>query len=149
MKLPTEVRERFRRYGRVGGRARARRLEPAERRRIARRAVTTRWIRSRFGAPSLGELGLPGGDTVDAGLDDLAAGRTTAAGLLVSLAEPRLRREGVPVGVVEADPERRLYELLERTEGELAHARYGAMLRRMVSFADACSLARRRSDRRA
>ena len=142
MRLPTEVRERFRRYGRVGGRTRARRLDPAERRRIARRAVTIRWIRSRFGAATFVDLDLPGGETVDQGLAALAAGRTTVEGLLVSLAEPRLRREGVPVGVVEPDPERRLYELLERTEGELAHARYVAHLRRMVSFADACRLAR-------
>jgi hypothetical protein len=79
---------------------------------------------------------------VDQGLADLAAGLTTVESLLVSLAEPRLRREGVPIGPVEADPEKRLYELLERTEGDLAHARYVAHLRRVASFADACHLAR-------
>jgi len=83
---------------------------------------------------------------VDRGLADLAAGRTSAESLLVSLAEPRLRREGVPVGTVQLDPERRLYALLEETEGDLAHARYTALLRRMNSFADACRTARAHVD---
>lgn len=60
----------------------------------------------------------------------------------MSLAAPRLRREGVPVVEVLDDPERRLYELLSRTEGDLAHARYNACLKQLVSFADACRLAR-------
>lgn len=99
-------------------------------------------IRERFGAESFGKLGLPGGDVVDAGLADLAHDRVTPESLAISLAAPRLRREGVPVGNVLEDPERRLYELLERTEGDLAHARYNAWLRRLVSFADACRFAR-------
>ena len=48
--------------------------------------------------------------------------------LLVSLAAPRLHREGVPIGQVHSDPEDRLYDLLSRS-GDLAHARYGAYLR--------------------
>ena len=142
MKLPSEVREQFRRYGREGGRTRAARISTDAKKRIARQGATTRWIRSRFGASRFADLGLPGGDMVDAGLTDLAAGRTSVESLLVSLAEPRLRREGVPLGAVEADPERLLYELLTSTEGDLAHARYGALLRRMVSFADACHVVR-------
>ena len=146
MKLPSEIREQFRRYGRKGGRARAARISPEERTRIARLGAAARWIRFRFGASRFHDLGLPGGDTVDAGLTDLACGRTTVASLLISLAEPRLRREGVPLGAVEADPERRLYDLLTQTEGDLAHARYGAHLRRMVSFADACHVVRVRQN---
>jgi len=142
MKLPIEVREQFRKYGRKGGHARASRISSGDKKRIARQAATTRWIRARFGAPRFVDLGLPGGGTVDAGLADLAAGRSSVESLLVSLAEPRLRREGVPIGSVEANPEQRLLEMLERTEGDLAHARYGAYLRRMVSFADACRLTR-------
>jgi hypothetical protein len=88
------------------------------------------------------DLSLPGAEIVDRGLDDLAAERTTRESLLVSLAAPRLRREGIPIGAVERDPERRLYELLEQTEGDLAHGRYTAQLRRMASFADACCLFR-------
>ena len=142
MKLPTEVREQFRRYGRKGGLIRAQRMDADTRTRIARRGAITRWIRSRFGAPRFVDLALPGGDLIDTGLADLADGRSTVESLLVSLAEPRLRREGVPLGTVEADPERRLYALLTRSEGELAHAKYGAYLRRVVSFADACRLVR-------
>ena len=149
MDLPDEVRERFRVYGSVGGRRRAERLSGTERRAIARRAAASRWIRERFGASSFEELGLPGGEEVDAGLADLACERTTLASLAVSLAAPRLRREGVPVGSVLDDPERRLYETLSRTEGELAHARYNAWLRRLVSFADACRLARGKGSPRA
>jgi len=79
---------------------------------------------------------------VDAGLADLAEGRATAEAMAVSLAAPRLRREGVPVGPVLEDPEDRLYDLLAQTEGGLAHERYNAWLRRLVSFADACRVAR-------
>jgi hypothetical protein len=75
---------------------------------------------------------------VDSGLAALAEGRATADSLAVSLAAPRLRREGVPVGATLEDPERRLYRLLEKRAGELAHARYNAHVRRLVSFVDAC-----------
>ncbi len=142
MELPDEVRERFRQYGRSGGRRRAARMSPAARTAVARRAATARWIRHRFGAASFEQLGLPGGETVDAGLRDLAYGRATRESLAVSLAAPRLRREGVPIGEALEDPERRLFESLSRTEGDLAHARYNAYLRQLVSFADACRLAR-------
>ncbi len=142
MKLPSEVRERFRQYGRAGGRLRASRMKPEARKAVARRAAAARWIRKRFGSSDFASLGLPGGDLVDAGLTDLARGKTTRESLAVSLAAPRLRREGVPITVFESDPERRLYALLAQTEGDLAHARYGACLRRLVSFANACRLAR-------
>lgn len=122
-------------------------MTPGERRAIARRAAAARWIRHRFGAASFEELGLPGGDLIDAGLADLASERTTLESLAVSLAAPRLRREGVPVGPALEDPERRLFELLARTEGDLAHARYNAYLTRLVSFADACRLIRSRRER--
>ena len=63
------------------------------------------------------------------GLADLAAGRTSAASLLVSLAAPRLRREGVPVTNPQPDPELRLYRLLSSAAGDLGYARYNAHLR--------------------
>lgn len=142
MKLPPSVLEQFRSHGRQGGRTRAERMAPRARSASARRAVTARWVRERFGTRDFASSGLPGGDLVDAGLADLADGVTTTESLLVSLAAPRLRREGVPVGTVEADPERRLYDRLERSEGALAHTRYNALRRKVVSFADACRLAR-------
>jgi hypothetical protein len=46
------------------------------------------------------------------------------------------------VGHVLDDPERRLFQLLSQVEGDLAHARYRAWLRQLVSFADACRVAR-------
>lgn len=146
MKLPHEVRERFRLHGRTGGLTRAARMEGRERRAVARRAGTARWIRARFGASSFAELGLPGGELVDAGLADLAAGKSTVESLAVSLAAARLRREGVPLGTIEDDPEDRLYELLAQRSADLAHARYGAHLRQLASFAHACRIAR--GDRR-
>jgi hypothetical protein len=142
LELPDEVRESFREFGRAGGRARAARMTPERRRQVARRAASARWTRERFGATRFEAVGLPGGDIVDAGLDDLAAGEVTDESLAVSLAAPRLRREGVPVGVTLADPEDRLYASLAAADPDLAHARYGAWLRRMVSFADACRVAR-------
>lgn len=149
MRLPKEIREQFQRYGGAGGRARAARMGPDARKAVARRAAAGRWIRARFGASSFAALGLPGGDIVDAGLADLAAGKRTAESLLVSLAGPRLRREGIPLGSVQSDPENGLYDLLVQSAGDLAHARYGAYLRQVVSFADACHGARLDRGRRA
>ena len=149
MKLPIALREQFRRHGRAGGRARAARMTGEARAAVARRAATARWIRNRFGSASFEALGFPGGDAVDAGLADLADGKVTVESLLVSLAASRLRREGVPLSTVHADPEDRLYELLCRSSGDLAHARYGAYLRQVSSFADACRQARLDRKRRA
>ena len=150
MKLPEPILGQFRKHGSAGGRERARRLAAPERKAIARRAAFRRWTRERFGATSFQALGLPGGELVDAGLADLASGADTPESLLVSLAAPRLRREGVPLPPeVHADPEERLYGLLERQAGDLGHARYLAWLRQAVSFADACAAARRRRGRSA
>ena len=143
MELPPEVRAAFRREGRKGGQARARKLSADVRRTIARQAAIRRWIRVRFGNKSFALLGLPGGEMVDAGLDDLAADRVTPASLVVSLAAPRLRREGVPLPrTCFPDAERHLYRRLEELHGELAHARYLAHLRQAASFANACHFAR-------
>ena len=146
MKLPKRVLDEFRRHGREGGHARAAALTAAERTAGARRAASARWIAERFGAKSFQALGLPGGATVDNGLADLTSGVTSVESLLVSLAASRLRREGVPVAPPLPDPDQRLYELLARSEGDMAHARYNALRREVVSFADACHRARR--DRR-
>ena len=140
--LPADILAQFRRYGRRGGRARAARMSAQERSAAARRAAGARWIRERFGEPAFTSLGLPGGELVDAGLAHLASGVTSRESLLVSLASARLRREGVPVSATELDPENRLYALLARSEGDLAHARYNALRQELVSFANACRSAR-------
>ena len=140
MHLSSEARAEFRRQGRIGGNERARRLSPERRRAIARQAAVRRWVRARFGAPAFAELGLPGGTLIDRGLADLAASRESPESLAVSLAAPRLRREGVPLPATTIpDADRRLYRLLERSDAPLAHARYLAWLRQVASFADACS----------
>lgn len=138
MRLPIEVREQFRRYGRAGGRARAARMSTDAKKGVARRAAIARWIGERFGASSFRDLGLPGGDIVDAGLADLAEGRVSAESLAISIAMPRLKREGVPLGSIHANPEDRLYSLLSQRSGDLAHARYNAYLGQICSFANAC-----------
>lgn len=143
MRLPSRIRDEFRRWGRAGGLARAARVGRERRTAVARRAATARWIRTRFGAPDFATLGLPGGDIVDAGLADLAAGDVTIESLVLSVAAPRLRRESVPLGSVHEHPEDRLFELLSRDAADLAHARYNAWLRQIASFADACRGARR------
>jgi hypothetical protein len=107
-------------------------------------------VRVRFGGPRFADLGLPGGDMVDRGLDDLAAALETPDSLLLCLAEPRLRREGVPMpGACFRDADHRLYRMLERRHGGLAHARYLAHVRQVASFADACRERRIRGSRRA
>jgi hypothetical protein len=119
-------------------------MKPAAREAAARRAALRRWTRQRFGNVSFAALGLPGGDLVDAGLEDLVARRETVASLLVSLAAPRLRREGVPLPPRLCDePEMRLYRRLEQESEGLAHARYSARLRQVASFADALASTRR------
>jgi hypothetical protein len=119
-------------------------MTPAARQQVARGAALRRWTRARFGDSSFAALGLPGGEILDAGLGDLASGTETAESLLVCIAAPRLRREGVPLPAAGLpEPEDRLYSLLARIDGDLAHARYLAYLRQAASFADACRVARR------
>ena len=151
MRLPKEIRAQFQSYGKKGGRIRAQRLSPAARKSIARRAALRRWTRARYGQGSFATLGLPGGEMIDAGLDSLVSGKETIESLMVSLAAPRLRREGVPLPKTPpvSDPDMRLYRLLERTSGDLAHARYLACLRQVASFADACRAVRRDRHHRA
>lgn len=141
--MPKTVRERFRAYGREGGRTRAERMSPEARRAVARHAAMRRWIRSRFGGSDFATMGLPGGELVDRGLADLARGEETLASLAVSLAAPRLRREGVPVPrVVLQNADHRLYRKLEEMAPGLAHHRYLAYLRQLESFASACGRTR-------
>jgi hypothetical protein len=80
-------------------------------------------------------LHLPGADLVQAGIDDLRAGRQSAESLLVAVGEPRLRRIGIDLPPVDVDqPEHRLYLLLAAEDPDTAHSRYNALIRRLVSF---------------
>jgi hypothetical protein len=84
---------------------------------------------------------LPGADLVEKGLRDLERGTESVESLLVSLSAPRLRTLGLVVPEPWADPELRLYRMLAERYGAGAHARYNALLRRVVSFqrAHACA----------
>jgi hypothetical protein len=77
---------------------------------------------------------LPGAELVERGLADLASGRTSVEGLLVSIGAPRLRGLGIAVERTVENPERRLYDLLAATDPDSAHSRYNALIRRLVSF---------------
>jgi hypothetical protein len=83
---------------------------------------------------------LPGGDLVSQGLQDLACGLETVPSLLVSIGAPKLRSVGVAVPATSFDdPEHRLYRRLAAEDPGSAHARYNALIRRLVSFERAAS----------
>ena len=84
---------------------------------------------------------LPGAELIEQGLRDLASGAETVESLLVSLSAPRLRALGIVVPSPFADAEQRLYLLLAAQHGDGAHARYNALIRRVVSFQRAAACA--------
>ncbi|HEV8590099.1 MAG TPA: hypothetical protein VGQ72_14585 [Pyrinomonadaceae bacterium] len=81
---------------------------------------------------------LPGADLIEAGVRDLHAGRETVEALLVAIGAPRLRRIGLDIPSHNWEySEMRLYELLARSNSDSAHSRYNALIRRLVSYAQA------------
>jgi len=84
---------------------------------------------------------LPGAGLVECGLRDLEQGVESVESLLVSIGGPRLRRLGYALPATFATPEHRLYELLRARHGDAAHARYNALVRRLVSFERAARIA--------
>ena len=86
--------------------------------------------------------GLPGAELIADGIRDLEAGVLSAPALLVSIGAPKLKRLGVEIARVEPSPEHRLYGLLIEDGADGAHARYNALLRRLVSFERALACAR-------
>jgi hypothetical protein len=84
----------------------------------------------------LNDENFPGADLVAAGLADLHAHRHTINALLVAIGAPRLRRLGLDLPAASTLPERPehlLYDLLASQEPD-AHARYNALIRRLVSY---------------
>lgn len=77
---------------------------------------------------------LPGHELVLKGIDDLARGLESDVALLVSIGAPRLREAGLEIPPALTDAEHRLYELLAAEDEDSAHARYNALVRRLVSF---------------
>lgn len=82
-------------------------------------------------------MALPGGQLVEDGIADLAAGLRTVPALVVAVAAARLRRLGVSVAGTVADAELALYRELAIQQPADAHARYNALLRMVASFAAA------------
>jgi hypothetical protein len=85
---------------------------------------------------------LPGGDLVEQGLRDCAGGVFSIEALLVSIGAPRLGRIGFHVRNPIPDAERQLYDRLRIEDTDSAHARYNALVRRLVSFERAAACAR-------
>lgn len=83
---------------------------------------------------------LPGADLIQAGIQDLRAGKETIHSLLVSIGAPKLRWLGFEVPNPISDPETKLYLRLQEEHGDAAHSKYNALVRRLVSFerAGAC-----------
>ncbi|MGH2725605.1 MAG: hypothetical protein ACRDKS_01380 [Actinomycetota bacterium] len=78
---------------------------------------------------------LPGSEYLARGISDLERGVESVPSLLVSIGRPRLVRAGLDVpGPVSDRPEERLYELLAGEDPRTAHARYNALIRRLISF---------------
>ena len=77
---------------------------------------------------------MPGADLIAAGIADLESGIESIPALLVAVGAPRLSALGLAVPAAPTDPEHRLYARLARDEGDAAHARYNALIRRLVSF---------------
>lgn len=85
--------------------------------------------------------GLPGADLIAAGIADLESGIESIPALLVAVGAPRLSSLGLVIPDTPADPEHRLYAHLAGDEPDAAHARYNALIRRLVSFERALACA--------
>ena len=68
------------------------------------------------------------------GLADLEAGLVTVPALLVSMGASRLRQLGIEVPPHHREADHRLWELLAQDDPDAAHARYNALVQRLVSF---------------
>ncbi|MGQ0679723.1 MAG: hypothetical protein ACT4OM_08745 [Actinomycetota bacterium] len=85
---------------------------------------------------------LPGGELVEEGLADLRRGLMTTSALVVLIGKPRLLTLGIPVPELpEIDAEKDLYRMLASQNEASAHSRYGALIRRLVSFERAAQCA--------
>lgn len=88
---------------------------------------------------------LPGSDLIRAGLAARARGENSIEALLIAIGSPRLRTLGLfPANDVadSSTPEIDLYRALGAIYPHDTHARYNALIRRMVSFERALERAR-------
>ncbi len=79
---------------------------------------------------------------MEEGFRDLGLGVESPAACLVSIGAPRLIALGfsLPRAPI-AEPEHRLYAILAREDSDTAHARYNALVRKLVSFERAAACA--------
>ncbi len=81
--------------------------------------------------------GLPGGDIVRRGIDELKRGETSVCGLLVLSASTRLTSLGISVPVQDQTSipaHIQLYRLLEASNSANPYSRYNALMRSLYSF---------------
>lgn len=95
-----------------------------------------------MGERQTSEADLPGADLVRKGIADLERGEESVEAFLVSIGAPRLARLGIVVRSPLRSPEHGLYAVLARDEGDDAHSRYNALVRRLVSFERAAECVR-------
>jgi hypothetical protein len=80
---------------------------------------------------------LPGGELIQRGLADYAAGRVTPESCLLAVGWSRLQRNGLALPAKSPsrfpDPEIQLYNLLRAEAGD-AYSRYNSLIRRFISF---------------
>lgn len=139
--ISPSIRKYLKTIGRKGGKARAKKMTCAARSSGARKAVISRWMQKRFGAENFKKLGIPGWEIVDAGLKDLVDGNLTSINALTVLElRPKLRFLGVPVPDVKkrsSNIRDLLYREMEEKHGDMAYARFSALLERVDSFCHA------------
>lgn len=127
--------------GQKGGQQRAKNMSAKDRAIQARRSIFVRWMRERFNTTHFEDLGLPGADLIDSGLQDLVNGNlSTPNALAVAELKPKLCFLGVPVPSITnkiTNSRQKLYKIFETEHKDMAHARFTAFLERLDSFCDA------------
>lgn len=139
-----KVRQYLAEIGRRGG-VRSRRTLTAEQARamVARREGRRRFREFERTTAAIGLADLPGFEIVHDGIRDLANGHLSNESLLVSIAAPRLELLGIRLPSTLSHPEEQLFVRATAEHGDGAHARYNALIRRLVSFTRAMPLAQR------
>ncbi len=87
-------------------------------------------------------LDLPGANLIEKWIADLERETESIEALLASIGARRLTQLGFRVPSPIPSPEHRLYAVLAAREGDGAHSRYNALVRRLVSFERAAECVR-------
>lgn len=142
--MHTKVRLYLAEIGRRGGTRSRRTLTTEQARAMVARREGRRCLQAfERTAEQIGLSDAPGFELVHIGIRDLAHGHLSTEALLVSIATPRLVLLGIRIPSALRHPEEQLFDRLITEHGHGAHARYNALIRRLVSFTRAVPLARR------